>query len=180
MKLKEYENLARYFNPTKYDAKAWVQIAKAAGMKYITITSRHHDGFSMFDTKASAWDIMDATSFKRDVLKELAEECRKEGITLFFYYSHLDWSHTDYFPRGNTGKLTGRPEAGTWDNYLKFMNQQLTELLTNYGDIGGIWFDGWWDRKEADWKLTEQYALIHKLQPGCLVGNNHHQPVKEG
>jgi len=180
LKLKEYEHLAGYFNPIKYDAKRWVEIAKSAGMKYITITSRHHDGFAMYDSKVSNWDIMDRTAFKRDVLKELAAECKKEGIKLCFYYSHLDWSHPDYFPRGNTGKTTGRPESGEWNKYLSFMNVQLTELLTNYGEIGAIWFDGWWDKKDADWKLKEQYELIHKLQPGCLVGNNHHQPVKEG
>ena len=180
MKLNDYEKLTSYFNPIKFDAKTWVAVAKSAGMKYITVTSRHHDGFAMFDSKYSTWDITDRGPFKRDVMKELADACRKEGIKLFFYYSHLDWSHPDYFPRGGTGKQTGRAEAGNWNNYLKFMNDQLTELLTNYGDIAGIWFDGWWDKKDADWKLKEQYELIHKLQPGCLIGNNHHQSVKEG
>jgi alpha-L-fucosidase len=180
MKLTEYEKLATFFNPIKYDAKAWVQIAKSAGMKYITITSRHHDGFAMYDSKVSTWDIVDRTVFKRDVLKELSEECKKEGIKLCFYYSHLDWAHTDFYPRGNSGKMTGRPESGDWNKYLRYMNDQLTELLTNYGEIGAIWFDGWWDKKDADWKLKEQYELIHKLQPGCLIGNNHHQPVKDG
>jgi len=180
MKLSDYEKLPTYFNPTKYDAKRWVQVAKSAGMKYITITSRHHDGFAMYDSKVSDWDIIDRTVFKRDVLKELSEECKKEGIKLCFYYSHLDWAHKDFYPRGNTGKLTGRPENGDWNKYLAYMNAQLTELLTNYGEIGAIWFDGWWDKKDADWKLKEQYAIIHKLQPGCLIGNNHHQPVKDG
>ena len=180
MKLAEYEKLPAYFNPTKYDAGQWVQIAKSAGMKYITVTSRHHDGFAMYDSKVSTWDIIDRTVFKRDVLKELSEACKKEGIKLCFYYSHLDWAHTDFYPRGNTGKWTGRPENGDWNKYLAYMNAQLTELLTNYGEIGAIWFDGWWDKPNADWKLKEQYELIHKLQPGCLIGNNHHKPVKEG
>jgi alpha-L-fucosidase len=180
MKLSDYERLGPFFNPVQFNARQWVAMAKSAGMKYITITSRHHDGFAMFDSKVSDWDIIDRTPFKRDILKELAEECRKEGLKLFFYYSHLDWAHPDYFPRGNTGQSTGRPESGDWNKYLTYMNQQLTELLTQYGDVAGIWFDGWWDRKEAQWKLKEQYELIHRLQPQCLVGNNHHQPVKEG
>jgi alpha-L-fucosidase len=180
MKFSDYERLGPFFNPTQFNARQWVTMAKSSGMKYITITSRHHDGFAMFNSKVSDWDIIDRTPFKRDILKELADECRKEGLKLFFYYSHLDWAHPDYYPRGNTGQSTGRPENGDWNRYLSYMNQQITELLTQYGEVAGIWFDGWWDKKDADWKLKEQYELIHKLQPQCLVGNNHHQPVKDG
>jgi len=119
-----------------------------------------------------------ATPFKRDIVKELAAACAKHGIKLHFYYSHLDWVREDY-PWGRTGRGTGRPDSkGNWKSYYQFMNNQLTELLTNYGPVGAIWFDGWWDQdqnKDFDWELPEQYALIHKLQPGCLVGNNHHQ-----
>jgi len=184
--VKEYENLPNYFYPNAYDPTAWVKMAKAAGMKYITITTRHHDGFSMFDSKVSDYNIVKKTPYKKDILAPLAEACRKEGIKLCFYYSHLDWHHPDYYPRGNTGfnngcmDWSGRPQTGNWDNYLKFMNDQLTELLTNYGDIAAIWFDGFWDKKDADWKLRAQYDLIHKLQPACMVGNNHHLAVKPG
>jgi len=104
----DYEWLASQFNPVKFDAKTWVALAKAAGMKYITITSRHHDGFSMFATKATRYNIVDWTPFQRDPLSELAEECRRQGIKLFFYYSQLDWHHPDYFPRGQTGRGSGR------------------------------------------------------------------------
>jgi alpha-L-fucosidase len=169
-----YEWLASEFNPIKFAAREWVSLAKAAGARYITITSRHHDGFSMFATSASAYNIVDATPFKRDPLKELAEECHRQGIKLFFYYSQLDWHHPDYFPRGGTGKSSGRPERGDWTRYIAFMNQQLTELLTNYGPIGGIWFDGMWDKPEADWHLADTYALIHRLQPAALIVPNHH------
>lgn len=180
LKEEEYQKLASGFYPSLFDAGEWVRIAKDAGMKYICITARHHDGFSMFDTKQSDYNVVKATPFKRDVIGEMAEACRKEGLKLFFYYSHLDWHRTDYVPLGSTGHKTGRKLTGDWTDYLGFMNAQLTELLTNYGPIGGIWFDGWWDKREAVWQLEEQYALIHRLQPACLVGNNHHQAVKAG
>jgi alpha-L-fucosidase len=176
----DYEWLASAFNPTKFDAREWVATAKAAGMKYITITARHHDGFSMFATKASRYNIVDSTPFKRDVMKELADACRAEGIQLFFYYSQLDWHHPDFWPRGGTGKATGRPESGNWASYLDFMDAQLTELLTNYGPIGGIWFDGMWDKPDADWRLERTYALIHRLQPSALIVPNHHKAPLPG
>jgi alpha-L-fucosidase len=169
-----YEWLASEFNPVKFDAHEWVSLAKAAGARYITITSRHHDGFSMFATKATPYNIVDRSPFKRDPLKELAEECQRQQIKLFFYYSQLDWHHSDYFPRGGTGKASGRPEHGEWTRYIAFMNQQLTELLTHYGPIGGIWFDGMWDKPDADWHLADTYALIHRLQPAALIVPNHH------
>ena len=172
----EYAKLASGFYPSKFNAAEWVSAIKASGAKYITITSRHHDSFSMFDTKESDFNIVDATPFKRDILKELAEECRKQEIKLHLYYSHLDWKREDY-PLGRTGHGTGRPKGKeNWNTYYQFMNNQLTELLTNYGPIGAIWFDGVWDQPESfDWQLEEQYALIHKLQPACLIGNNHHR-----
>ncbi len=171
-----YENLANYFNPAEFDPAEWVSVVKDAGMKYITITSKHHDGFAMYDSEISDWNIVDRTPYGKDVLKLLKEECDKQGIKLFFYYSQLDWHHPDYYPRGRTGQgYTGRPESGEWNAYIDYMNTQLTELLTNYGDIGGIWFDGMWDQWDADWQLDETYALIHKLQPGTLIGSNHHK-----
>jgi alpha-L-fucosidase len=144
-------------------------------MKYITITSKHHDGFAMFDSNVSDYNIVARTPYKKDVLKALADECRRQGLKLFFYYSQLDWHHPDYFPRGRTGRDAGRPEQGEWSRYIDYMNGQLRELLTNYGDIGGIWFDGWWDRPDADWRLDRTYALIHQLQPQALIGANHHR-----
>jgi len=188
--IKEYERLPGFFNPIEFDADEWVKMAKEAGMKYITITSRHHDGFSMFDSAASDYNIVDKTPYGKDVLKMLSDACRKEGIKLFFYYSQLDWYRDDYFPRGRTGNgISGRGE-GDWNDYIEFMKVQLTELLTNYGEIGGIWFDGQWDQHEwdgkrfgklkADFKLKEVYELIHKLQPQALIGSNHHLAPNPG
>jgi len=176
----DYEWLASTFNPAKFDAAAWVALAKRAGVRYITITSRHHDGFSMFKTAQTPYNIVEWTPFKRDPLKELAEACRAAGIKLFFYYSQLDWHHPDYWPRGQTAWDNGRPGAGDWNRYIAFMNAQLTELLTGYGPLGGIWFDGMWDKPDAPWQLDSTYALIHRLQPAALVIPNHHQPPRAG
>lgn len=177
----EYAKAASGFYPIRFDAKKWVSAIKEAGAKYICFTTRHHDGFSMFDTKYSDYNIVDATPFKRDVVKELAEECKKQGIKLHLYYSHLDWTREDYYPYGRTGRNTGRTKHGNWNDYFNFMNNQLTELLTNYGPIGAIWFDGVWDQPDDfNWRLDEQYSLIHKLQPACMIGNNHHKKPIEG
>ena len=186
LSIDEYEKLPSFFNPIDFNPKDWVKMVKDAGMKYITITSRHHDGFSMFKTYQNEYNIVDSTPYGKDVLKMLADECHKQGIKIFFYYSTLDWHNDDYFPRGRTGNdIEGRGE-GDWNNYISFMKAQLTELLTNYGPIGGIWFDGHWDQKEwdpvtkkygkdmVDWHYEDIYKLIHSIQPACLIGNNHH------
>jgi alpha-L-fucosidase len=111
----------------------------------------------------------------------LAEECHRQGIKLFFYYSQLDWHNPDYYPRGKTAWDNGRPNQGDWNAYLdNYMNGQLRELLTNYGEIGGVWFDGMWDKPDADWHLQKTYALIHQLQPAALIIPNHHETPKPG
>lgn len=132
----------------------------------------------MWDTGQSDYNIVDATPFGRDVLRELSEACTRKNLALHLYYSHLDWTRTDY-PWGRTGHTTGRDSTlCDWESYYGFMNRQLTELLTSYGPVRAIWFDGYWDHDSDsvpfDWQLEEQYAMIHRLQPGCMVGNNHH------
>ncbi len=183
LKHSEYRNLAAGFYPSRFDASQWASIIKQSGARYVTFTSRHHDGFSMWDTDQSSYNIMDASPFKRDIVGELAKSLGDEGISLHLYYSHLDWGRDDYWPRGRTGLDSGRPEGNgnSWQHYIDFMEAQLTELLTKYGPIGGIWFDGVWDmdaypydEQPGIWHLEHQYALIHSLQPACLVGNNHH------
>lgn len=180
----EYAKTARAFYPADFDAEAWAQAIKDSGARYICFTTRHHDGFSMFGTKESDYNIVDATPFKRDVLKELSEACQKNDLKLHLYYSHIDWGRDDY-PAGRTGRTTGKDSLKSdWPHYYAFMNCQLSELLTGYGPIRAIWFDGWWDHDQDsvpfNWQLPQQYALIHSLQPGCLVGNNHHQAPFEG
>lgn len=180
----DYKRLLKSFHPSQFDAAQWVSAAKNAGMKYIVFITRHHDGFSNWDTQYSDWKITN-TPYGKDVLKQLSEECRKQGIKLGLYYSLLDWSREDYpWETGRTGQSSGRNGKGNYASYLQFMKNQLTELLTNYGDIMSIWFDGHWDQtnpegsadrtSRIDWKYDEIYSLIHKLQPACLIGNNHH------
>ena len=180
----EYSLLPGGFYPSKFDAAEWVGAIKASGAKYITITSRHHDGFSMFGSKVSPYNIVDATPFKRDILKELADECARQGIVLNFYYSLADWGRCDY-PKGSSGP-DKCAACADFNHYVDFMCAQITELLTNYGPVGCIWFDGDWDqiKKPApgekikidfDWQYGRIYELIHSLQPSCLVGNNHHR-----
>lgn len=193
IKVNDYQRLQAIFNPAAFDAAAWVATAKNAGMKYITFITRHHDGFSNWDTKYSDWKITN-TPYGKDVLKALSEECQRQGIKLYLYYSLLDWYRTDYqYWTGRTGQGTGRTERGQWEDYIRFMKNQLTELLTNYGPIAGIWFDGHWDQvafnettkkwegaSKVDWHYPEIYGLIHQLQPHALVGNNHHLMPIEG
>lgn len=173
----EYAKAADAFYPHRFDAEKWVSAIKAAGAKYICFTTRHHDGFSLWDTRQSDYNIMH-TPYGKDVVRQLADACHRQGIKLHLYYSHIDWTRDDY-PTGRTGHGTGKdPKKANWASYYQFMNAQLTELLTNYGEIGAIWFDGHWDHDKDsvpfDWQLPEQYELIHRLQPACLVGNNHH------
>ncbi len=193
MTVEAYEKLPSQFNPTDYDPAAWVRLAKEAGMQYITITStsKHHDGFAMWDSGVSDYNIVQATPYGQDVLKMLADECQKQDVKLFFYHSHFDWHHPDYYPRGRTGRHSGRPDQGSFDAYLDFMNAQIEELAGGaYGELAGFWFDGWWDQQlqgldqpyapgkatQVDWKLRETYELIHRLQPHALISNNHHVP----
>ena len=154
----EYEPLATRFNPTRFDARRWVELAKAAGMKYIVITSKHHDGFCLFDSKHTDYDIMDAAPFKRDVLKELAAECARQQIRLCFYHSILDWHHPD--ARGER-----------FPKYVEYMHNQLRELLKNYGPIGVLWFDGEWADEWNNEFGRQTYDLCRSLQPDIIVNN---------
>ena len=180
---KEYAKLANAFYPHDFNAQEWIEAIKNSGARYITFTSRHHDGFSMWNTKQSDYNIIN-TPYGKDIIKQLAQACHDNGIKLHLYYSHIDWTRDDY-PAGRVGKNTGKdPAKANWPSYYQFMNNQLTELLTNYGPIGCIWFDGVWDHDQDtpafNWQLEEQYRLIHKLQPACLIGNNHHETPYQG
>lgn len=165
----EYEPLARKFNPVKYDPAEWVRIAKDAGMKYIVITSKHHDGFSLFDTKATDWDIVDATPYGKDLLKPLADECRKQGLKFCTYYSIMDWHHAaqDHGPK-DYNPTTMKP--GRKQEYIGFMKLQLAELLAT-SDPDLLWFDGEW----PDWWTEEDgrdlYSYLRKLKPELVINN---------
>ena len=176
--IEEYEPFVEEFNPIKFDAKQWVHIAKGAGMKYIVITSKHHDGFCLFDTKTTDYDIM-STSFKRDILRELADECHRQDVKIGWYYSILDWHHPDYLPRGEGSPRpwdTRSKEGADYDRYIDYMKAQLTELLTNYGDIAVLWFDGGWEHTPEEHRSQELVDLARKLQPGIIINNRSKLP----
>lgn len=164
----QYEQFKNQFNPVKFDADEWCRIAKDAGMKYIVITTKHHDGFALFDSKVSDYDIM-ATPFKRDIMKELAEACRRHGLKMCWYHSIMDWHHPDYLPRRTWEDRTA--EGAEFKRYFEYLKAQVTELLTNYGDIGILWFDGEWESTWTHEYGKELYELCRKLQPNVIVNN---------
>lgn len=163
--VREYEQLASRFNPTNFDADKWVQYAKGAGQKYLTITAKHHDGFCMFDSQVTDYTIVAATPFKRDPLKELAEACQRHGIRLCFYYSQTqDWHH----PNGDGNDWDYVESSKDFEAYLEaYVKPQVTELLSNYGPIGMIWFDT--PKRMTAQQSRELVDLVHTLQPNCLV-----------
>jgi alpha-L-fucosidase len=176
VQVKDYEKYPPQFNPVKFNAKEWVSLAKAAGMKYITITSKHHDGFCMFDTKLTDYSIVKDTPYGRDPMKDLAAECRRQGIRLCFYYSVMDWHHPDYLPR-RPWEAETRPASGAdFSRYLDYMQGQLREILTNYGDIGVIWFDGGWEGDAAKNHSQEVVDLIRSIQPKVLINDRINLP----
>ena len=179
----EYETLASQFNPTRFSAEEWVSLAAAAGQKYIVITSRHHDGFSMFDTRLSEYKITN-TPFKRDPLLELADACAKRGdVKLGFYSSLLDWHHPAYRFR--------QESSLAWSDYIEFLHGQVRELCTQYGEVACIWFDGDWPRSILDgdkahfapggsFEYETLYNMVHTLQPDAVIHNNRHDEPLPG
>ncbi len=170
IKPEDYEALQKQFNPVKFDAKRWVAIAKNAGMKYIVITSKHHDGFGLWDSALTEWDVGGSPFAPRDPLKELADACTEAGIRLCFYHSIMDWHHPDYLPRRAWDK---RPTDGaSYERYEEYMKGQLKELLSGrYGKIGIVWFDGEWEGTWTHEKGMKLYDYVRSLQPDVLVNN---------
>ena len=162
-----YEQFAKEFNPVKFDAKAWVKTAKDAGMKYIVITSKHHDGFGMWPSALTDWCIK-STPFQRDPLRELSEECRRQGIKFCVYYSIMDWHHSDWGTRRAWNDVaTGTPDM---DRYTAYMKGQLKELVTNYHP-GMIWFDGEWESPWTHERGVDLYAYLRGLDPKLIINN---------
>jgi len=167
--LEEYDKFVSQFNPVKFNADDWIKMAKNAGMKYIVITSKHHDGFCLFDSKYTDFDIM-STPFRRDVLHELSEACKKEGIKLCFYHSIMDWHHPDYLPRRDWEK-TRSTEGADYERFVIYLKNQLKELETNYGDLGVLWFDGEWEKTWSDERGRDLYNYVRSLEPQIIVNN---------
>jgi alpha-L-fucosidase len=168
----EYEGYVHRFNPTRFDADEWVRIAKDAGMKYIIITSKHHDGFAIFDSKVSSYDIVDATPYRRDALKALAQAAHRAGLRFGVYYSIMDWHHPDAqgpnFPDYNSTTYSN-PNFGRYvETYMK---PQLKELLTQYPEIDVLWFDGEWIADWNDERGRDLYAFVTAIRPSLIVNN---------
>ena len=166
----EYEKLAGQFNPIRFNAQAWAALIAESGARALLITTKHHDGFCMYDTALTNYKITN-TPWGRDPIAELAEACHRRDIQLYFYYSLLDWHHPDY-------RLD-------WPAYVRYYQGQVREICTKYGELGGVIFDGYWPRYElppeaayfragGKWDLADTYDLIHSLQPKAMVANNHH------
>lgn len=161
----EYEQLAAQFNPTAFDADVWVRLAKEAGQKYIVITAKHHDGFCLYHTQLTPYNIVDATPFKRDPIAELAAACARHDMRLGFYYSQTqDWHH----PGGDGNDWDYDEASKDFDGYIEnYVKPQVTELLSNYGPVCLIWFDT--PKRIKPEQSRALVGLVHTLQPDCLV-----------
>lgn len=181
-----YDKYFKYFNPDMYDPKAWAKMAKAAGMKYAVLTTKHHEGFCMFDTKYTDYKCTN-TPAGRDLVREYVDAFRAEGIRIGFYYSLIDWHHPDFtvdpiHPRRNDKNAEALNEGRDMKRYAKYMRDQVEELLTNYGKIDILWFDFSYSapnpqypnlkgKGKDDWEAEELIALARKLQPGIIIDN---------
>ncbi len=166
--LSQYAKLEPQFNPVKFDAHEWVRIAKDAGMKYIVITSKHHEGFGMYRSSLTDW-CLKSTPFERDPLKELAAACEEQGMKLGFYHSIMDWHHPDYAPRKSWNDIATAPPD--FDRYVAYMKGQLKELLTGYGPVAVLWFDGQWENTWTYERGADLYEYVRGLQPNIIIND---------
>jgi len=169
---KEYEKLASNFNPKKYNPEEWVTLAQEAGMKYMVLTTRHHDGYSLFDSQVSDFTAP-KTAAKRDLIAEYVEACRKKGMRTAFYYSLLDWRYQAYFDGP-------QKDPDGWAQFRDYVHTQVRELCTNYGKIDVMWYDGAWPWKPEDWRSAELNAMVRKFQPEILINNRSGLPEDFG
>jgi alpha-L-fucosidase len=166
--VEQYEKFGPQFNPVKFNADQWVRMAKDAGMKYLVITSKHHDGFCLWDSDATDYDIMDRTPFKRDILKELSVACKEQGIKLCFYHSIMDWHHPDYLPRRKWEKRSA--DGADYTRYISYMKAQLKELVLRY-DPAVLWFDGEWEKTWTHEDGLKLYDYVRSLKPAIIINN---------
>jgi alpha-L-fucosidase len=175
MRVEQYHSSAATFDPQAFDAAALARLAKSCGMQYAVLTTKHHDGYAMFDTKVSEYSVM-YSPYGRDIVREFVEAMRAEGIRIGLYFSLADWHHPDYpaftrsdvpykFPRGIP------PDPERWPRFVDFMFAQMRELLTNYGQIDLLWFDGGWERTPEEWRTQEFHAMIRELRPEVVIND---------
>ena len=171
----QYHASAATFDPAAYDPRAWARQAKRAGMQYAVFTTKHHDGYAMYDTHQFDFSVMHSP-YGRDIFRQFADAMREEGIRVGVYFSLIDWHHPDYpaFTQADAPYVAGRwpkPDADRWPRFIDFMFAQVRELLTDYGKIDVIWFDGGWERNIAQWRSKELQEMIRELQPEILIND---------
>jgi alpha-L-fucosidase len=180
----EYEAMADVFDPQGYDPVQWATLAKDAGARYMVLTTKHHDGYALWNTQLSDYSSVHRKA-GRDLVTPYVEACRAAGLKVGFYFSLCDWHHPDYpfelsndrrHRRAESSYTPGSPrtiaeDPARWERYLAFMHGQVRELLTNFGQINLLWFDGHWEHTPEEWKTAELEAMIHELQPGCVINN---------
>jgi alpha-L-fucosidase len=175
----EYEKLLGRFDPVRFDADAIARMARDAGMRYLVITTKHHDGFCLWPTKQTRWAVQN-TPYRKDLMRAVVDACRANGVRPCWYHSIMDWHHPDYLPRRDW-EVAARPETGAqFARYERYLRAQVEELLTQYGDIGVMWFDGEW---ESTWKREMGASLlehVNRLQPDCLVNSRVAQQPQNG
>lgn len=170
-----YHHNAATFNPTQYNPKDWARLAKRLGMQYVVFTAKHHDGFALFHTQQSDFSIQQ-TSYQNDIVREFVEAMRNEGLRVGLYFSLIDWHHPDYPAFTEADKpyrfdKLPQPTPQEWERYLQFMFAQVRELLTNYGKIDLLWFDGSWERRPEQWQAKDLEKMIRELQPHILIND---------
>lgn len=173
--VEDYHSTAATFNPTQYNPQSWATLAKQLGMQYAILTTKHHDGFAMFPTQHSNFSIAH-TPYQRDIVREFVEAMRNEGLRVGFYFSLIDWHHPDYpaFTEADKPYRFGQyrqPTQQQWSRFTQFMFAQVRELLTHYGQIDLLWFDGAWERSPEQWQAAALHEMIRELQPDILIND---------
>ncbi|MBM4091237.1 MAG: alpha-L-fucosidase [Planctomycetes bacterium] len=167
--IEQYDGFVAQFNPTKFDADQWARMAKRAGMKYLVITSKHHDGFCLWPSKLTDYD-MDSTPSKCDIMGELSRACKEQGIRFCMYHSIMDWHHPDYLPRRDWEQASRSAAGADFDRYVTYMNGQLKELVERY-DPGVLWFDGEWEDTWNHERGKQLYQYVRSLSPDIIINN---------
>jgi alpha-L-fucosidase len=168
--LATYDRLVARFNPAKFDPDAWVAMAHDAGMKYLTITSKHHDGFCLFDNRLTDFCIR-STPYRRDIMTQIADACRRGGLTPCWYHSIMDWHHPDYLPRRDWEAAIRPVDGARYSRYVRYLHGSVEQLLRDYGEIGVMWFDGQWEQTWTHAMGRALYAECRRLQPSVIVNN---------
>lgn len=171
-----YKRLAQFFNPSEFSADEWVRIIKGSGAGYMNFVVKHGDGFLLYDSETTDFNIT-KTPFGRDVLREIKDACNKNGLGLILHYYQMDLTSPDYL----SAKMNIEKDDDHWQRFLETQNKQVHELVTRYGNLDGLWFNGWWDLGDKkDWNLGRTYHIVHDKQDQVLITNNHHEELKDG